>query len=76
MKEIVRTDNPVFLSFLEVRLEDAGIKSVVLDRYTSSAYGGALQAVGARVMVDDDDFETARRVLAEIENGEAASSSE
>ena len=65
MVELTRTDNPVLISWLEMRLADAGIKSFVLDAYTSSVYGGALAAVPRRVMVQEGDVERARRILAE-----------
>lgn len=65
MIELIRTDNSVLISWLEMRLSEAGIKPFVLDAYTSSVYGGALAAVPRRVMVEEGDLERARRILAE-----------
>jgi hypothetical protein len=65
MIELVRTHDPVFLSWLECRLADAGVDACVLDDHTSGAYAGALDAVARRVMVAEADLERARRVLAE-----------
>ena len=67
MIELIRTGDAVFLSYLQVRLDDAGIKSVVLDRHTADAYAGALGSVGARVMVGEDDHDAAKRVLVQIQ---------
>jgi hypothetical protein len=74
MKELIRTDNAVMLSLLEVRLEDAGIKCVVLDRHTASAYGGAISSVLARLMVNEDDVAAAEKIMAQIESEADAAS--
>lgn len=65
MVELVRTGDPVLLGWLRTRLRDAGIDVFVFDAHTSSIYGGALDAVAARVMVDEADAGRARAVLAE-----------
>lgn len=65
MQDLVRTDDPVFLSWLTMRLEAEGIPAVVLDGHTHAALGGALTGVRARVMVDDDHIARARLILAE-----------
>jgi Putative prokaryotic signal transducing protein len=66
MKELLRTDNPVRLSYLQMLLAEAGIDCVVLDANT-----GALLPSGIlpRLMVAEDAFEEARRLLEEA--GEA-----
>ncbi len=60
MKELLRTDNPVRLSFLQSLLTDSGIECVVLDANT-----GALLPSGIlpRLMVAEDAFEAARQLL-------------
>lgn len=64
MKELLRTNNPVELSFLQALLADAGIESLVLDQHTS-ILEGSIGAIPRRLVVDDEDFAAARRVLAE-----------
>ena len=65
MIELTRSGDAVFVSWLEMRLGELGIKTVVLDAHTSSAYGGALGAVQRRIMVDEADLDRSRQVLAE-----------
>ncbi|TVR82741.1 MAG: DUF2007 domain-containing protein [Rhodospirillales bacterium] len=67
MIELVRTDDPVFLGWLRTRLAAAGVHAEVFDAHTSSLYGGALDAITARVMVDDADIARARLILAEAD---------
>ncbi|HYN38804.1 MAG TPA: DUF2007 domain-containing protein [Rhodospirillales bacterium] len=71
MIELIRSENPVLISWLEMRLGEAGIKAHVLDAYTASAYGGALAAVQRRIMIDEDDLPRARRLLEEAANAGA-----
>jgi hypothetical protein len=63
MIELVRTNEPVFLSWLLAALQHEGIEAVVLDAYASAA-DGSIPAIPRRVMVDDGDESRARRVLA------------
>lgn len=67
MIELIRTDDPVFASWLESRLAGAGITAYVFDAYTSSLYGSALGAVQRRVLVEEADLSRARLVLQEAE---------
>lgn len=60
MKELLRTANIVRLSYLELVLEEAGIDSIVLDRNTGSIFLGAVEP---RLMVADEDFSRARRLM-------------
>ena len=71
MIELTRSSDAVFVSWLETRLGELGIETVVLDTHTSSVYGGALAAVQRRVMVDEADFDLCRCVLAEAAGGDA-----
>lgn len=63
MVELLRTDDPVLLGWLRNRLGEAGIKIHVFDSHTSSLYGGALDAVAARVMVNEADAWRARQIV-------------
>jgi hypothetical protein len=67
MKELLRTDNPVRLSYLQMLLAEAGIDCVVLDANT-----GALLPSGIlpRLMVAEEALDEARRLLKEA--GEAS----
>ena len=70
MRELLRTRDPVRLSFLLALLADAGIEAVVLDAHVSAIEAG-LPGFPRRLAVSEDDFSLARRVLTEA--GEAAS---
>lgn len=67
MVELARTGDPILLGWLRARLRDEGIDAVVFDGHTSSLYGGALDAVAARVMVEEAQIGRARSILAEAE---------
>lgn len=62
MKELMRTNNLVEISWVEALLDGAGIPCAVLDLYTS-AVEGSISAIPRRVMVDDDDLAAARRLI-------------
>ena len=64
MKDILRTNDLVKLSWVQALLADAGIESVVLDVHTS-VIEGSIGAIPRRLMVGDDDYAQARRVLAD-----------
>ena len=65
MVELLRTDDPVFISWLTARLADEGIEVVVFDSHTSTIYGGALDTLTRRVMVAEEDEGRARVIVAE-----------
>jgi hypothetical protein len=62
MVELLRTNDPVLLSYLPVLLGDAGVEAIVLDTYTS-IMEGSIGAIPRRVMVADEDAARARQVL-------------
>ena len=64
MKELLRTNNPVRLSWLQALLNDSGIESLVLDHHTSLVEGN-IGAIPRRLMVADRDLDRARALLAE-----------
>lgn len=68
MKELVRTNNPVLLSWLQVLLRDAGVESVVFDSHMSVLEGSA-NAIPRRLMVSDDDYDLARQTMTEAGEG-------
>jgi hypothetical protein len=64
MRELVRTNDPVTLSWLQALLAEAGIAVVVLDTHTS-ILEGSIGAIPRRLMVAEEDFDRARRLIAE-----------
>ena len=62
MKELIRTNDPVFLSWIQAALAEGGVEAVIFDQYTS-AVEGSIGALPRRVMVLDEDFERARRIV-------------
>ena len=62
MKELLRTNDVVKLSWVKVLLGDAGITALVLDNHTSVLEGSA-GAIPRRLMVADEDYRRARQVL-------------
>lgn len=68
MKELVRTNDPVLLSWLQALLTDAGIGSNVFDTHTSILEGSA-GAIPRRLVVADLDFGAAKKVLMEAGEG-------
>jgi hypothetical protein len=64
MKELVRTNDAVRLSWLQALLASAGIDAIVLDMHTSIVEG-SIGAIQRRLMVDDADHARARALLAE-----------
>ncbi|MDH5749554.1 MAG: DUF2007 domain-containing protein [Rhodospirillales bacterium] len=67
MVELIRTNDPVLLSWLQARLAEEGIHTIVLDAHTSVLEGSIL-AIQRRVMVAEGQIIGARRVLAEAED--------
>ncbi|HTZ77376.1 MAG TPA: DUF2007 domain-containing protein [Stellaceae bacterium] len=63
MKELLRTNDPVRLSFVEAVLAAAGIETVVLDQHTS-VVEGSIGAIQRRIMVDERDHARALATLA------------
>src|SRR5260370_37239076 len=69
MKELVRTNDPVRLSWLQALLAGAGIDTIILDTHTS-IIEGSIGAIPPRLMVSVDDHRRACAALADA--GEAA----
>jgi len=62
MIEIVRTNDPVLISFVEALMRDAGINFMVADQ-NMSILEGSIGIMPRRVLVVDDEADQARRVL-------------
>ena len=72
MRELIRSGDPVRLSFLTALLADAGIESLILDTH-SSIMQGSLGILPQRLVVADDDWERAQAVLVEAEQMDSSS---
>jgi hypothetical protein len=68
MKELLRTNDIVRLSWAQALLRDAGIESVVLDQHTSLVEG-SIGAIPRRLMVAERDHDQARALVAAAEQG-------
>lgn len=66
MKELLRTNDLVRLSWVEALLADAGIVSLVLDEHTSLVEG-SIGAIQRRMMVDERDLARAKMLIAEAD---------
>lgn len=66
MEELVRSNDPVFLSWLEARFSGENIDFVVLDAHTS-VVEGSISAIQRRVMINSRDMVRAQWVLEEAE---------
>ena len=64
MIELLRTNDPVVVSFVESLLRDAGIEFFVADQ-NMSIMEGSLGSLPRRVMIDEERVEVARRLLAD-----------
>lgn len=62
MIEIVRTNDPVVLSFIEALMKDAGIAYMIADQ-NMSIVEGSIGILARRVLVDADSADQARRIV-------------
>ena len=70
MRAVVKTNDAVLLSFAQAVLRDAGITSIVFDGH-ASVMDGSLGILPRRLMVADEDFTEAERLLRESLDGRA-----
>ena len=62
MKELLRSNDPVLMSFLDVLLGDAGIPFTIVDQ-NMSIIEGSIGILQQRVLVADDSLDAARRLV-------------
>lgn len=62
MRELIRANDPVLMSAAGALLDGAGIRYVMLDQ-NMSVIEGSLGILPRRIMVDDDNLSSARRVM-------------
>jgi hypothetical protein len=70
MKELLRTNDPVRLSWLQALLKDSGIDSLVLDHHTSLVEG-SIGAIPRRLVVAERDYRRACALLAAADETDA-----
>ncbi|MGD0023724.1 MAG: DUF2007 domain-containing protein [Xanthobacteraceae bacterium] len=64
MRELVRTNDAVLISAIEALLNGARIAHMVVDR-NMSVLEGSIGIFPRRILVGEDEFAAARRLLAE-----------
>ncbi|TCD13527.1 DUF2007 domain-containing protein [Oricola cellulosilytica] len=62
MEELLRTNNPVTLSFVESLMREAGIGVLVADQ-NMSIVEGSLGVIPRRILVESDRLDQARRIV-------------
>ena len=62
MVELIRTNDADVISFVESLMKDAGIGCLVADR-NMSVLDGSIGVLPRRIMVLEEDMESARRIL-------------
>ncbi len=62
MKELLRSNEMVFLSWAEALLKSENVEMIVLDGHMS-VMEGSVGAIPRRVMVADKDYDRARKAL-------------
>jgi len=75
MKELLRTNDPVLLSYVSALLEEAGIGHMVAD-LNMSVLEGSIGALPRRLLVESDRLGRARNLLTEAGIGHVISDSE
>ena len=64
MKELIRSTDPVLISFVSALLKEAGIVFTVLDT-NMSVMEGSIGVLPQRVLVDEESVDKARAMLTE-----------
>ncbi|OFX05795.1 MAG: hypothetical protein A3E78_10070 [Alphaproteobacteria bacterium RIFCSPHIGHO2_12_FULL_63_12] len=68
MKELIRTNNPALLSYVEALLTEAGHAYFIADR-NISIVEGSIGAFPRRVLIAEDEEAAARQLLIEADLG-------
>lgn len=62
MIELIRSNDPVLISFAQSLLQDAKVTHSVADSHMS-VIDGSINAVVVRIMVAEDEYDTAKELL-------------
>ncbi len=65
MKELLRTNDPALISFIEATLKGAGIPVMIFDANTS-IIEGSIGAIRRRIVVEDESLAAARQALERV----------
>jgi hypothetical protein len=68
VRELVRTNDAVLISAIEALLKGAGIAHLLVDQ-NMSVLEGSIGIFPRRILVGEDDFAAARRLLADAGYG-------
>ena len=68
MYELIRTNDPVLLSFVESLLKDSGIDCLIADQ-GMSILEGSLGMLPRRILVDERRRDEARKLIVDAELG-------
>jgi uncharacterized protein (DUF1330 family) len=68
MNELIRTNDPALISFVEALLTEAGIRYVVADGHMS-VLDGSIGALPRRILIETSRETEARRLLADADLG-------
>ena len=68
MKEVFRANDPVLISWAIAMLKGANIDALEFDQHTS-VLEGSIGAIQRRIMVAEDDYNQARRIIIEAGEG-------
>lgn len=64
MKELLRTNNAVRLSYAAALLRDRGLSPLIFDQHMS-ILDGSIGALPRRLMIPDAEYDAAKRILIE-----------
>jgi hypothetical protein len=65
MVELLRTNDLVYLSFVQHTLNEAGIEHLVLDQY-ASAVEGSISAIPRRIVLDEKNLLCAQGLIGNL----------
>lgn len=65
MVELIRTNDPVLISYLVSVLKDEDIDAIVLDEHTS-ILEGSIGAIQRRIVVRQEDLYLARKIIEDV----------
>lgn len=68
MRELMRVNDPVLISYVEALLKGAGFDPIFLDR-NMSVLEGSLGILPCRVLIGEEDWEAARRLITNADLG-------